>query len=250
MTINTRTASNQDIQELSPNEFVSMLQNDVALKHLQYQIPEIFFQQAIAKCSRFIVEPSMITDRLLNIQVAEPLVEGDSAVNIKLRFIARVDKKYQFVQLEKQGEAEETENVSEDSKTHWLEGFNSTFITLNKSSVEQGLLTDRELKSLISHAEFYDNIPLDNYGLRSAYYKDSKYKKTKMNLTGVKEKEGQFQFLMEVRTNPKTNEPTIGIVVKFWTPGAFQFIGNGNQRVVTLDAVAPVTNWSYKSNKK
>jgi hypothetical protein len=249
MTTNTRTASNQDLQELSPGEFVSMLQNDEDLASLQYQIPEIFFQQAKANCSRFIIEPSMTTDRLLNIQVSEPLLEGDSAVNIKLRFVARVDKKYNFVSLEKQGEgeADETENVSD---THWLEGFNSTFITLNESSVEQGLLTNRELRSLISHAKFYDNIPLDNDGLRSAFYKDSKYKKTKMNLTGVKDKEGQFQFLMEVRTNPKTNKPTIGIVVKFWTPGAFHFIGNGNQRVVTLDAVSPVTGWSYKPIKK
>lgn len=248
MSTNTSTASNTNLDqaEYSPNEFVAMLQADPARQHLQYQIPEIFFQQAKADISTFIITPEMIADRLLNIQVAEPLVEGDSAVNIKLRFVARVDKGYNFIPLAKQGDSDE----NEETPSAWLNGFNSTFISLNQSSVKAGLLTDRELKSLVTHAEFYDTIPLDEKGLKSAYYKDAKYKKSKMNLSGVEGAEGQFQFLMEVRNNPNTNEETIGIVVKFWTPGAFAFLGGGNARVVTLGAVTPATGWTYKSAKK
>ena len=246
MTTNTSTASSSSLDktEYSPNEFVAMLQADPAREHLQYQIPEIFFQQAKADISTFIITPEMIADRLLNIQVAEPLVEGDSAVNIKLRFVARVDKGYNFIPLAKQGEADENEKTP----SAWLNGFNSTFISLNQSSVEAGLLTDKELKSLVAHAELYDTIPLDEFGGKSAYYKDKKYKK--MNLSGVEGAEGQFQFLMEVRTNPKTQEETLGIVVRFWTPGAFAFLGGGNTRVETLRAVTPATGWTYNPNKK
>ena len=248
MTYSTSTASNTNLDqtEYSPNEFVAMLQNDPARKHLQYQIPEIFFQQAKAGISTFIITPEMIADRLLNIQVAEPQKEGESAVNIKLRFTARVDEKYNFIPLAKQGEADE----NEETPSSWLKGFNSTLISLDQSSVTAGLITEKELKSLISHAEFYDTIPLDEYGLKSAYYKDPKYKKTKMNLSGVEGAEGQFQFLMEVRFNPSTGEETIGIVVKFWTPGAFKFLGGGNTRVETLRAVTPATGWTYNPNKK
>lgn len=248
MTSNTSTASNTNLDqaEYSPLEFVAMLQADSARTHLQYQIPELFFQQAKANCSTFFIEPAMIADRLLNIQVAEPLLEGDSAVNIKLRFVARVDKGFNFIPLAKQGEADENENVP----SAWLKGFNSTFISLNAGSVEAGLLTDRELKSLVTHAEFYDTIPLDEKGLKSAYYKDPKYKKNKMNLSGVEGAEGQFHFLMEVRLNKTTGEETLGIVVKFWTPGAFAFLGGGNARVVSLGAVTPAVGWTYKSTKK
>jgi hypothetical protein len=248
MTTNTtRTASSSlDQAEYSPLEFVAMLQNDPQRAHLVNQIPEIFFQQAKADCSTFIITPDMIADRLLNIQVAEPMLEGDSAVNIKLRFVARVDENYNFIPLAKQGEADANANVP----SAWLSGFNSTFISLNSNSVRAGLLTDRELKSLVSHAEFYDSIPLDEKGLKSAYYKDPKYKKNKMNLSGVEGAEGQFQFLMEVRPNLSTGEETIGIVVKFWTPGAFRFLGGGNARVVSLGAVTPATGWTYKPAKK
>ena len=248
MTTNTSTASNTNLDqaEYSPLEFVAMLQNDPARKHLVNQIPEIFFQQAKANCSTFIITPEMIADRLLNIQVAEPLVEGDSAVNIKVRFVARVDEHFNFIPLAKQGEADENEKTP----SAWLTGFNSTFIPLNQSSVRAGLVTDRELKSLVAHAEFYDTIPLDEKGLKSAYYKDPKFKKNKMNLSGVEGAEGQFQFLMEVRPNVNTGEETLGIVVKFWTPGAFKFLGGGNARVVSLGAVAPATGWTYNSAKK
>lgn len=248
MTYSTSTASNTNLDqtEYSPNEFVAMLQNDPARKHLQYQIPEIFFQQAKAGISTFIITPEMIADRLLNIQVAEPQKEGESAVNIKLRFTARVDEKYNFIPLAKQGEADE----NEETPSSWLKGFNSTLISLDQSSVIAGLITEKELKSLISHAEFYDTIPLDEYGLKSAYYKDPKYKKTKMNLSGVEGAEGQFQFLMEVRFNPEKQEETIGIVVKFWTPGAFKFLGGGNTRVETLRAVPQTIGWTYNPNKK
>jgi hypothetical protein len=248
MTYSTSTASNTNLDqtEYSPNEFVAMLQNDPARKHLQYQIPEIFFQQAKAGISTFIITPEMIADRLLNIQVAEPQKEGESAVNIKLRFTARVDEKYNFIPLAKQGEADE----NEETPSSWLKGFNSTLISLDQSSVIAGLITEKELKSLISHAEFYDTIPLDEYGLKSAYYKDPKYKKTKMNLSGVEGAEGQFQFLMEVRFNPEKQEETIGIVVKFWTPGAFKFLGGGNTRVVSLGAVPQAKGWTYNPNKK
>ena len=249
MTTNTtRTASNtnQDNAEYSPLEFVAMLQNDPARAHLVHQIPEVFFQQAKANCSTFIITPDMIADRLLNIQVAEPLVEGDSAVNIKVRFVARVDEHFNFIPLAKQGEADENKDVP----SAWLKGFNSTFISLNSDSVRAGLLTDRELKSLVTHAKLYDTIPLDENGLKSAYYKDDKYKKNKMNLSGVEGAEGQFQFLMEVRPNVNTGEETLGIVVKFWTPGAFKFLGGGNTRVVSLGAVKPATGWTYKSDKK
>lgn len=249
MTTNTSTASSSSLDktEYSPNEFVAMLQADPQRAHLQYQIPEIFFQQAKADISTFIITPEMIADRLLNIQVSEPQKEGESAVNIKLRFTARVDEKYNFIPLAKQGEADE----NEDTPSAWLNGFNSTLISLNQSSVRAGLVTDKELKSLIAHAELYETIPLDEFGLKSAYYKDQKYKKNKMNLSGVEGAEdGQFQFLMEVRTNPKTQEETLGIVVKFWTPGAFRFLGGGNARVVSLGAVTPATGWSYKSTKK
>jgi hypothetical protein len=174
------------------------------------------------------------------------MLEGDSAVNIKLRFVARVDESYNFIPLAKQGETDDNKDVP----SAWLTGFNSTFISLNSSSVRAGLLTDRELKSLVSHAELYESIPLDEKGLKSAYYKDAKYKKSKMNLSGVEGKEGQFQFLMEVRANPSTGEETIGIVVKFWTPGAFAFLGGGNARVVSLEAVTPASGWTYKSAKK
>ena len=245
-TTNTASSSSLDQAEYSPLEFVAMLQNDPQRAHLVSQIPEIFFQQAKANMSTFIITPDMIADRLLNIQVAEPLVEGDSAVKIKLRFVALVDEEYNFVPLTKQGEAGENEDIP----STWLKGFNSIFISLNAGSVEAGLVTDRELKSLVSHAEFYDTIPLDEKGLKSAYYKHPKYKKNKMNLSGVGGAEGQFQFLMEVRANPNTGEETLGIVVKFWTPGAFAFLGGGNARVVTLGAVAPATGWSYKPIKK
>lgn len=249
MTTNTtRTASNTNLDntEYSPLEFVAMLQNDPQRAHLVNQIPEVFFQQAKANCSTFIITPEMIADRLLNIQVAEPILEADSAVNIKLRFVARVDENYNFIPLAKQGEAD----ANADVPSAWLTGFNSTFISLNSSSVRAGLLTDRELKSLVSHAELYETIPLDEKGLKSAYYKDPKYKKNKMNLSGVEGAEGQFQFLMEVRPNLSTGEETIGIVVKFWTPGAFKFLGGGNARVVSLGAVTPATGWTYKPAKK
>lgn len=249
MTTNTSTASSSSLDqaEYSPLEFVAMLQNNPQREHLVHQIPEIFFQQAKANCSTFIITPDMIADRLLNIQVAEPLVEGDSAVNIKLRLVARVDEHFNFIPLAKQGEADENEDIP----SAWLKGFNSTFISLNNSSVKAGLLTDRELKSLVNHAEFYETIPLDETGLRSAYYKDPKYKKNKMNLSGVEGAEGQFQFLMEVRQKGNNaGEETLGIVVKFWTPGAFKFLGGGNARVVSLNAVTPATGWTYKSAKK
>lgn len=243
----TRTISpSLDQAELSPLQFVAMLQNDPQRAHLVNQIPEIFFQQAKADCSTFIITPEMIADRLLNIQVAEPMLEGESAVNIKLRFVARVDEHFNFIPLAKQGEADANANVP----SAWLTGFNSTFISLNSSSVKAGLITEKELKSLVTHAELYDSIPLDQYGGKSAFYKDEKYKKSKMNLSGVEGAEGQFQFLMEVRPNLSTGEETIGIVVKYWTPGAFRFLGGGNARVVTLGAVTPATGWTYKSAKK
>ena len=218
MTYSTSTASNTNLDQaelLTPLEFVAMLQNDPTRAHLVHQIPEIFFQQAKANCSTFIIEPSMVADRLLNIQVAEPMLEGESAVSIKLRFVARVDENFNFIPLAKQGEADENENIP----SAWLKGFNSTFISLNAGSVAAGLLTDRDMKNLIKHAEFDKSVG------REAFYQDPIRKVLfEMFLSGIQGAEGKFQFLCDLRVDPQSGEETIGIIiVNYWTPGAFEF---------------------------
>jgi|688.fasta_scaffold132011_2 hypothetical protein len=218
MTYSTSTASNTNLDQaelLTPLEFVAMLQNDPTRAHLVHQIPEIFFQQAKANCSTFIIEPSMVADRLLNIQVAEPMLEGESAVSIKLRFVARVDQHYNLIPLAKQGEADANANVP----SAWLTGFRSTFIRLDSSSVAAGLLTDRDMKNLIKHAEFDKSVG------REAFYQDPIRKVLfEMFLSGIQGAEGKFQFLCDLRVDPQSGEETIGIIiVNYWTPGAFEF---------------------------
>jgi hypothetical protein len=215
MTYSTSTASNTNLDqaEQTPLEFVAMLQNDPTREHLIHQIPEIFFQQARANCSTFIITPDMIADRLLGLQVAEPVAEGTDCVKIKLNLQGRLDINFNLVPMAKQGEADANANVP----SAWLTGFRSTFIRLDSSSVAAGLLTDRDMKNLIKHAEFDKSVG------REAFYQDP-IKKFKMFLSGIQGAEGKFQFLCDLRVDPQSGEETIGIIiVNYWTPGAFEF---------------------------
>ena len=192
-----------------------MLQNDPTREHLIHQIPEIFFQQARANCSTFIITPDMIADRLLGLQVAEPVAEGTDCVKIKLNLQGRLDINFNLVPMAKQGEADANANVP----SAWLTGFRSTFIRLDSSSVAAGLLTDRDMKNLIKHAEFDKSVG------REAFYQDPIRKVLfEMFLSGIQGAEGKFQFLCDLRVDPQSGEETIGIIiVNYWTPGAFEF---------------------------
>ena len=217
MTYSTSTASNTNLDqaEQTPLEFVAMLQNDPTSEHLIHQIPEIFFQQARANCSTFIITPDMIADRLLGLQVAEPVAEGTDCVKIKLNLQGRLDINFNLVPMAKQGEADANANVP----SAWLTGFRSTFIRLDSSSVAAGLLTDRDMKNLIKHAEFDKSVG------REAFYQDPIRKVLfEMFLSGIQGAEGKFQFLCDLRVDPQSGEETIGIIiVNYWTPGAFEF---------------------------
>lgn len=222
--------------ELSPQEFIKLIGEGGEKPNLSALMPDIFWQQAEAGCPYFIIDTAMVEDRLLSIQLTEPISGADS-VDVKVRFSAKMDSNFQLVPLSKDNQGGGSE---------WLSGFRSNLVTLDQSCVDRGWLTDMEIRHLHTHAEFYSAVGND------AYNKDRNYTKIRPYLSPVSGKQGQFVFLLDVRLNPRNNEETIGIVPKYWTPGAWQLIGRLNDtesigtRRQALQEVKEVTAWQYK----
>lgn len=261
---NTDNTADQTVtrssSELSPQEFIRMLDSEVGTKqHLAAYMPEFFWQQAVAGCSHFIVPTEMIQDRLVNIVLEQPTQINDSTVSIKFRLSALMDNQtFNFVPLSKNNQ-----NVN----AGWLSGFRSLSIDLGDDVVAKGYLTSEEIDYLKIHAEFYNRVG------NEAYSKDREYTKTRPYLSNVEGKSGEFLFLCDVRLRPLNNEEkiqieagaheddfqaareSIGIILKGWTPGAFRLIGKVSETVSidsrsggTLDEPVKAVrgNWTYK----
>ena len=245
--------------ELTPQQFIDMLQEGGSREHLAKLMPEFFWQQAEQGASHFIIPTQMIKDRLVNIVLEQAVTVSESVVSTKFRLSGMVDKNFAFVALSKNNQ-----NVDAE----WLSGFRSLSVDLGDDIVEAGLLTQAEIKHLHTHAEFYKEVGND------AYSKDKAYTKVRPYLSNVDGKEGNFLFLCDVRMRPLNNDEkikieagnaqesdfdrqreSIGIILKGWTPGAFKLIGKASDTVSidsrsggSIEAPSKVSsgNWVYK----
>ncbi len=287
---NNQTESQSQVtrssSELTPQEFIDMLQEGGSREHLAKLMPEFFWQQAEQGASHFIIPTQMIKDRFLNIVLEQavtvsPQVEDEDGVSsvgvvsTKFRLSAVVDRtSFQFILLSKDNKAKT--NLKPGEKVPWLTGFRSLSLDLGDDVVEAGLLTQKEIGYLHTHAEFYQEVGNENYS------KDKEYTNIRPYLTNVDGKEGNFLFLCDVRMrplsgdekikiaaasiNPATGLPyeesdfdkereSIGIILKGWTPGAFKLIGKASDTVSidsrsggSIEAPSKVSsgNWVYK----
>lgn len=264
--------------ELTPQQFIDMLQEGGSREHLAKLMPEFFWQQAEQGASHFIIPTQMIKDRLINIVLEQaitinpPIDEEDGVLTVgvvstKFRLSAIVDpNNFQFVSLSKDNKAKSSLRPGE--KVPWLTGFRSLSVDLGDDIVEAGLLTQAEIKHLHTHAEFYKEVGNSNYS------KDKAYTSIRPYLSNVDGKEGNFLFLCDVRMRPLSDDEkikieagnaqesdfdkereSIGIILKGWTPGAFKLIGKASDTVSidsrsggSIEAPAKVSsgNWVYK----
>ena len=274
----TESQVTRSSDELTPQQFIDMLQEGGTREHLAKLMPEFFWQQAEAGASHFIIPTQMIKDRLINIVLEQaitinpPIDEEDGVLTVgvvstKFRLSAIVDpNNFQFVSLSKDNKAKSSLRPGE--KVPWLSGFRSLSVDLGDDIVEAGLLTQAEIKHLHTHAEFYKEVGND------AYSKDKAYTSIRPYLSNVDGKEGNFLFLCDVRMRPLNNDEkikieagnaqesdfdkereSIGIILKGWTPGAFKLIGKASDTVSidsrsggSIEAPSKVSsgNWVYK----
>ena len=274
----TESQVTRSSDELTPQQFIDMLQEGGTREHLAKLMPEFFWQQAEAGASHFIIPTQMIKDRLINIVLEQaitinpPIDEEDGVLTVgvvstKFRLSAIVDpNNFQFVSLSKDNKAKSSLRPGE--KVPWLTGFRSLSVDLGDDIVEAGLLTQAEIKHLHTHAEFYKEVGNSNYS------KDKAYTSIRPYLSNVDGKEGNFLFLCDVRMRPLNDDEkikieagnaqesdfdkereSIGIILKGWTPGAFKLIGKASDTVSidsrsggSIEAPAKVSsgNWVYK----
>lgn len=156
------------------------------------------------------VSGEMIIDRLLSIKVIEGVRTSETSCAMKFKLEGICVNKKGTLSLQAMQKGGKTSG-------EWLSGFKSLAFELNDSLVEKKLLTDRELNALCTHSEWYQSIGNSDY-----YYN---YSKTRLYLS-AKSESARFIFDIEPRLNPQSQELTVGIVPKIWSPGEWELIGN------------------------
>jgi hypothetical protein len=172
-------------------------------------IPSNFISQKNAH-GFFEVTGDMVIDRLLSIKMIEGVKTSSSSCATKIKFegLTSVNRGKLALQAMQKGA---------QTPGQWLSGFKSLSFELNDSIVEKGLLTDKELDALCTHADWYQTVG------NTDYYKS--YSKTRLYLS-PKVESARFIFDIEPRLNPTNNELTVGIIPKIWSPHEWELIGN------------------------
>ena len=194
---------------------------DAEEKELQSLIPEEFYRQAEKGFTKFQISADLISDSVytgrqnseqeyfrLVIQELSYL-EEEEEVHFKI--------KLQGIMNPETGEMIPMRRGETNSDGEWLQGLNSPKLCLSKEDVAEGLISEREFASLVKYAKFWESKGND-------LMYETPNSRTRVWLTAGNP-DFKFQFILETRTNPKTNELTIGIADVSWVNG--QLIGSG-----------------------
>lgn len=166
-------------------------------------IPAHFYRQADQQFNKFQIDGAMLRQRLVNIELFEPSLKTDPSsgqyVTAKLRLSGLLDPNLEFI----------AQSKSKDRRTDvkWLTGHYSPAIRFDQGLVQAGFITTEELQALIDYVDLWANLG------DAAYEKGNTTKR--LYLTSRND-DAVFQFDYVERTNPKTDEPTLGIENVGW----------------------------------
>jgi hypothetical protein len=220
-------------------QFIADLYSDSALQEALYSIPELFINQAREGYDKFFVDTTAMSRRaymredgscdLFRVVLEDPILYDNSTVSVKVRFSGIMDGNGEMVP--------HRAGATLQPGQKRLGGFRSTPVVFSPASVEEGLISQADLDTLVAYAEMWEDMIAD-FGESAMYTTERANKRLWIVADNA---DGLVTFDMTLRQNPSTKKPVIGIENVAWDNCSFIGVGTGAaQQQPAARAAAPV----------